>query len=178
MFQRQPPGGNRVPLCWRCTSQEGRLLRPMPLLGVGLSQQNDPPPLDSPVTLSVALSVDRLTPMFSCSIAGVWPQKHLSTHLNAWKCNASQHFRVQIMGQAILVRSNNAMVMVYVNHQGAPGWTRGTRGPLCRQSTSQEVRMLRSKPSLGVGLSQQNCPLTLGFSGSHVCLSKRRGVGP
>ena len=48
----------------------------------GLSQQKGPLPRVGPV----ALSVDRLAPMFACHIAVVWGQEHLLTHLNALKC--------------------------------------------------------------------------------------------
>ena len=32
--------------------------------------------------------------------------------------NALQHFRAQLVGQAVLVHSDNATVVAYINHQG------------------------------------------------------------
>ena len=76
-------------------------------------------------------------------------------------CNAIEHFWVQITGQAILVRSHAQLSLRLSTTRWHPVGPGGTRGLPCWRSSPQEGRMLRLKPSLGIGLSQQNFPLPL-----------------
>ena len=58
-------------------------------------------------------------------IAGVWGPEQHSTHIKVLEMlavqNALQHFRAQLVGQAVLVRSDNPTVVAYINHQGGTG---------------------------------------------------------
>ena len=105
-------------------------------------------------------------------------------------CNAIKHFWVQITGQAILVRSHSAIVIAYVNHQVAPSRTRGHQG-----TALLAVFTPRRENVAAVALSRDwivptefspapewpshffSCSFSQS-TGSHVCLSHSRGVGP
>ena len=80
---------------------------------------------------------------------------------------------------------HNAMVMAYVNHQGASGRTRGHRGIALSVAYIPKRENVVADASLGVGLSRQNGPPPLvakslfqSTTGSWVCLSHSSGVGP
>ena len=74
-------------------------------------------------------------------IAGVWGPEHLSNLEMLVDRNALQHFLAQLTGQAVLVHSDNATVVAYINHQGGTRSFNSTgaysRGLLCRRSPSQ-----------------------------------------
>ena len=73
--------------------------------------------------------------------------------------NALNHFRAKITGQAVLVCSNNAMVMADVNHQGASGRTKGHKETASSAVYIPKGENVVAGASPEVGLSQQNGPL-------------------
>ena len=62
----------------------------------------------------------------------------------------------QLTGLAILVYSNNSLVIACVNHQGASGQTRGQQGTTLLAIYIPRGEDVAADASLRVGLSQQN----------------------